>query len=184
MQKQIHLLLGERDVFQLLDGLEIREEAWRNTAILLETGESPTEFFLAEECSKPEEARDIAEIYRSIIERIRKQLDAQHALPAPDPLPPPNEGATPGFAIYIDTFFTGAVPCERNESDLPVAYATERDAQIEIVDSTLIRLHQFLAGERDFADATTVEEYIVPVDLHPDGSITDEAGNKFPDGSW
>jgi hypothetical protein len=43
---------------------------------------------------------------------------------------------------------------------------------------------KFLAGERDFEDATTIEEYVVPVDLHPDGSITDEDGNTFPNDSW
>lgn len=41
------------------------------------------------------------------------------------------------------------------------------------------RLRQFLEGERDFEDAMTVEEYIVDVNVFPDGSITDAAGNIF-----
>jgi hypothetical protein len=43
----------------------------------------------------------------------------------------------------------------------------------------MTRLRQFLDGERDFADAITVEEYVVPVTVHPDGTITDETGRCF-----
>ncbi len=35
------------------------------------------EFFLVEECSKPEEADDIAEHYRSIIRKLQSQMEAQ-----------------------------------------------------------------------------------------------------------
>ena len=35
------------------------------------------EFFLVEEWSKPEEAEDIAEHYRSIIRKIQSQMEAQ-----------------------------------------------------------------------------------------------------------
>ena len=35
------------------------------------------EMFIIEECSKPEEADDIGEHYRSIISRIRQQMEAQ-----------------------------------------------------------------------------------------------------------
>jgi hypothetical protein len=41
------------------------------------------------------------------------------------------------------------------------------------------KLRQFLAGERDFDDAMTVEDYILPVDVLPDGYILDEDGNCF-----
>jgi hypothetical protein len=88
------------------------------------------------------------------------------------------------YAIYINTFFQGPVAIERSEDDKPVAYATEHDAQLEIADLTIIRLQQFIAGERDFGDAITVEEYVEPVHLHPDGSITDEHGNTYPNPSW
>jgi hypothetical protein len=69
--------LGRNDLGQALDGLRCREKAWRNTAQYLETGESPTEFFLAEECRDAEEARAIAEHYRSIIASIEAQMEAQ-----------------------------------------------------------------------------------------------------------
>ena len=42
-----------------------------------------------------------------------------------------------------------------------------------------IRLQQFLDGERPLADALTVEDYILPVKVLPDGSILDEDGNCF-----
>ena len=41
------------------------------------------------------------------------------------------------------------------------------------------RLRQFLAGERDFDDAMTVEEYIVPVTQYPDGSVVTRSGRRF-----
>jgi len=43
----------------------------------------------------------------------------------------------------------------------------------------ITRLHEFLDGQRDFEVATNIEEYIVPVDVYPDGSIADADGNKF-----
>jgi hypothetical protein len=53
------------------------------------------------------------------------------------------------------------------------------EAQKEIVDNQMTRLRQFLNGEREFEDAMTVEEYIVPVSVHSDGVIVDEDGNCF-----
>ena len=63
----------------MLDGLEIREEAWRKTAQFLESGTVDDELFIAEECNGPEEASNIADDYRAIIDKIRKQLAAQLA---------------------------------------------------------------------------------------------------------
>ena len=186
MQKQIYLVLGDNEVGQIIDGLLIREEAWLNTAKYLETEELPNdEFFLIEECSDADEARNIASDYRAIIEKIQKQQTAQRQLASGDGeiLQPPKEGSVPGYAIYVDTLAKGRVPVERSD-DKPIVYATERNAQFEIVDSTILRLQQFLSGERDHEDATYIEEYIVPVDLHPDGSITDEAGKTFPNPNW
>jgi hypothetical protein len=84
-----------------------------------------------------------------------------------------------GFCIYIDTFFQGPVPTVSDGDDKYVMFETELEAQKEIVDNVMIRLQQFLDGERDFDDAITVEEYVVPVTVHPDGTITDETGNCF-----
>ncbi len=35
---------------------------------------------------------------------------------------------------------------------------------------------------RDFDDAVTLEEYVVEVDVFPDGAMVDADGNEFPAG--
>lgn len=60
-----------------------------------------------------------------------------------------------------------------------VVFATELEAQKEIVDNQMTRLQQFLDGEREFEDAIEVEEYVVPVSVHSDGKIVDEDGRCF-----
>ena len=60
-----------------------------------------------------------------------------------------------------------------------VVFETELEAQKEIVDNQMSRLQQFLDGEREFEDAIEVEEYALPVTVHPDGVITDADGNNF-----
>jgi len=86
-------------------------------------------------------------------------------------------GSRNGFCIYIDTFFQGPVPVVSDGDDKYVVFETELDAQKEIADYAMIRIQQFLDGERDFDDAMTVEEYTVHVTVHPDGTITDKDGN-------
>ena len=83
-----------------------------------------------------------------------------------------------GFCIYIDTLFQGPVPIV-SDGEKYIVFETELEAQKEIVDDAMIRLQQFLDGERDFDDAISVEEYVVPVTVHPDGVITDKDGNSF-----
>ncbi len=90
-----------------------------------------------------------------------------------------------GYCIFIETVFQGAVPSVRSHGDDPnvseiiCVFPTEREAQLEIADFMITRLQQFLDGERDFEDAITVDEYVVEVDVLPDGRIVDEAGNCF-----
>ncbi len=73
-----HIELDDLDLGQILDGLDIRAESWERTAEYLRTGEMPAgEFFIVEECGKPEEANGIAAHYRSIIRKIRSQMDVQ-----------------------------------------------------------------------------------------------------------
>ena len=90
----------------------------------------------------------------------------------------PSTNLRSGFCIYIDTFCQGPVPAV-SDDDGYVVFDTELEAQKEIVDNQMTRLRQFLDGERDYEDAITVEEYVVPVTVHPDGVITDAAGNCF-----
>jgi hypothetical protein len=84
-----------------------------------------------------------------------------------------------GYCIFTDTVCEGRIPAWHNDKDLPVAYPTLEAAQREIADDVMERLRQFLEGEREFEDAMTVEDYILPVDVLPDGSILDEDGNCF-----
>lgn len=84
-----------------------------------------------------------------------------------------------GFCIYMDTLCQGLVPAVSGEDGKYVVFATELEAQRELVDHQITRLQQFLAGERGFEDAMMVEEYVVPVTVHSDGTIVDEAGNAF-----
>lgn len=67
---------------------------------------------------------------------------------------------------------------------MPVVYPTLEAAQREIADDVMEKLRQFLAGERDFDDAMTVEDYIMPVSVLPDGSIIDLEGNRFGKKNW
>lgn len=83
-----------------------------------------------------------------------------------------------GFCIYINTFCQGPVPVVSDEKGY-VVFETELEAQKEIVDNQMTRLQQFLDGERDYEDAIEVEEYVVPVTVHPDGVIVDESGRCF-----
>ena len=85
----------------------------------------------------------------------------------------------PAFCIYITTVCEGPVPAVRDGNGKPYIFKTEVEAQREIADNAMTRLQEFIDGERDFDDAMTVEEYVVPVDVYPDGSIVDADGNHF-----
>jgi hypothetical protein len=92
-----------------------------------------------------------------------------------------------GYCIFTNTLLQGPVPnvreCSLDNSGSTVenicVFETELDAQREIVDFMMTRLQQFLDGEREFDDAITVEEYVVDVDILPDGSIVDSEGKCF-----
>ena len=84
-----------------------------------------------------------------------------------------------GYVIFITTICEGRVPAWYDESNFPVVYSTELEAQREIADDLMEHLRQFLDGERDFDDAMTVEDFILPVDVWPDGSISTEDGTTF-----
>lgn len=85
----------------------------------------------------------------------------------------------PAFCIYITTVCEGPVPSVRDGVGKPCVFKTEVEAQREIADNAMTRLKEFIDGEREFEDAMTVEEYVVPVDVNPDGSIVDADGNCF-----
>ena len=60
-----------------------------------------------------------------------------------------------------------------------VVFETESEAEREIAEYMLIRLRQFLKGERDFEDATSCDEYVVEVTINSDGMLVDEHGRIF-----
>jgi len=88
-----------------------------------------------------------------------------------------------GFCIYINSLCEGSVPLWRDKLGNPAVYESLADAQREIAEDTIERLQQFLNGERNFEDAATIEEYVVEVDVLPDGSIVDADGNCFGAGN-
>jgi hypothetical protein len=93
-----------------------------------------------------------------------------------------DEGAVanrPAFCICIDTLYEGRVPSVRDGEGQPCIFTTLVEAQREIADLTITRLQEFLAGEREFDDAMCVDEYIVEVDILPDGSVIDSEGDDF-----
>ncbi|MEO8068359.1 MAG: hypothetical protein ABI599_11755 [Flavobacteriales bacterium] len=71
--KEYVIRLNGFDLGQLVDGLEARAAAWRNTATYLNTGETPTDDFVAEECTDGNEAQQLAEHYHRIIAVLLKQ---------------------------------------------------------------------------------------------------------------
>ena len=88
------------------------------------------------------------------------------------------------FCIYVDTLLHGWVPADRNAEGYPMVYESEEAAQKEIAENTITRLREFLDGKREFDDAVTVQEFVVAVELLPDGSIMDEHGGRFSRRSW
>ena len=89
-----------------------------------------------------------------------------------------------GFCVYISTVCEGAVPAIWDGNNMPCVFKTEQEAEREIADNAITRLQEFMDGHRDFDDAMTVEEYVVPVGVYPDGSIVDGDGNVFGKKDW
>ena len=158
MNKDYTIRLSDSDLGQAIDGLEMRAEAWEKTAEYLRNGAPSTgELFLIEECNGPKEAESIAEHYRSYSEDSN-----------------PNKGAmsaAKSFCIFIDTVVDGPMPSVRDADGRPFVFLSKLEAQREIADNAMTRWQEFLDGEREFGDAMTVEEYVVEVELQPDGTV-------------
>ncbi len=69
-KKQIHLTLTHTEAGQLLDCLWVRENAWRQTAMLMR-GETPVDPSVCEECSGVEEAEAV---FRDYVELTEKSI--------------------------------------------------------------------------------------------------------------
>ncbi len=81
------------------------------------------------------------------------------------------------FCIFVNTFCEGAVPSVRDGNGRPFLFKTEVEAQREIAENVISRLREFLKGNRDYEDAMTMEEYIVPVRVYTDTLIQDNDGH-------
>ena len=77
MEKEYVIRLNGFDLGQLLDGLEVRCTAWRDTAAYLRSGEMPRADFVAEECHDPEEAEKLAAHYERIMDSLLEQQREQ-----------------------------------------------------------------------------------------------------------
>ncbi len=84
-----------------------------------------------------------------------------------------------GYAIFRPTVFQGTMPACYDATDYPVAFPTELEAQREIADTQLTRIQEFLDGERDYEDAITTDEFVLPVDVWSNGSISTEGGRTY-----
>lgn len=73
-KRQTTITLENADIFQILDALNDRAQAWENTeAVLLGKFESE-DLFIPEECDDPSEAAEIAQHFKVIISKIESQL--------------------------------------------------------------------------------------------------------------
>ncbi len=76
--KTFSLSLSSVDVYQILDAVDSRAEAWEYTARqLADTPDPDDEFRVSEECDNPEEAVQIARHFRDIGQAIRAQIERQ-----------------------------------------------------------------------------------------------------------
>jgi len=84
-----------------------------------------------------------------------------------------------GYAIFRSYLFQSTVPACYDETDFPVIYATELEAQREIADNQLTRIRGFLDSERDCADAIAIDEFVLPVNVWPDRRVSTKDGRLF-----
>jgi hypothetical protein len=83
-----------------------------------------------------------------------------------------------GYTIFMPTLFQGVMPA-CYQGDYAVVFASELEAKREIAHNQLTRIQQFLDGEREFEDAISTDEFILPVKVWPDGSVSTEDGRTF-----
>lgn len=65
------------------------------------------------------------------------------------------------------------------DTGLPIIYESKLAAQREIAGHHLTVIQQFLDGTRDYDDAMKVEDFVLPVDIWSDGSISNESGRRY-----
>ncbi len=68
------LKLCSTDIFQIIDALNSRADAYQQTACVLSDECKVNEKIVFEDCSDPFEAKEIAKHYRDIAESIENQI--------------------------------------------------------------------------------------------------------------
>ena len=76
MPSTVTLILETVDVFQILDALNDRAEAWEKTEAMLDGEFDSEDFFVPEECHNASEAAEIAQHFRNIAANIQAQLNS------------------------------------------------------------------------------------------------------------
>lgn len=67
-----------------------------------------------------------------------------------------------------------------DENEMPVTFATEREAQLESLDELEEHIAQFKDGTREFdAIMFQSDEFVEAVDVDADGTVHDKFGNSF-----
>lgn len=74
MSRTFTLTLENADVFQILDALSDRAEAWEKTEAVLNGEFESEDIFVPEECDDASEAAEIAQHFRDVISTIQAQL--------------------------------------------------------------------------------------------------------------
>jgi hypothetical protein len=77
MNKSYFLRLGENDLGQIIEGLQVRADSWRRTADYFRTGQNTDGNFAIEECNGEYEANQMALFYSRIIRNLERQRDEQ-----------------------------------------------------------------------------------------------------------
>lgn len=89
------------------------------------------------------------------------------------------DGPGDGFIVAIDTVAEGLTVSVREEGGKPVVFATQEAAEKCILELLADRVDECQRGERDFDDATTIEEFVKPVTVDAVGVIYDEDDYEF-----
>ncbi len=79
MNKLYFLRLGENDLGQIIEGLQVREDSWRRTGDYFRSGQNTDDSFAIEECNGEHEANDMALFYSRIIRNLERQREEQRS---------------------------------------------------------------------------------------------------------
>ena len=83
------------------------------------------------------------------------------------------------YGVFVDQSPHPIRPAAYDHRGYPVVHATEVAAKTAIIRHALQRHLAFFDGSMSFEEAVSIDEYYVPVNVHPDGSVSTEAGLTF-----